>query len=51
MSRGGVIKGVGYGTATITATTANGKRATITVRVVEAKPENVYETKEIPPNT
>ena len=42
VSKGGVIKGVGYGTATITATTANGKTAKITVRVVDAKPEDVY---------
>ena len=42
MSNGGVIKGVGYGTATITVTTANGKTAKIAVRVVDAKPEDVY---------
>ena len=48
VSKGGVIKGVGYGTATITATTANGKTAKITVRVVDAKPEDVYRIKETP---
>jgi uncharacterized protein YjdB len=48
VSKAGVIKGVGYGTATITATTANGKTAKITVRVVDAKPESVYRIKETP---
>ena len=48
VSKRGVIKGVGYGTATITATTANGKTAKITVRVVDAKPESVYRIKETP---
>ena len=50
VSKRGVIKGVGYGTATVTATTANGKTAKITVRVVGAKPENVYRTGVTPPN-
>ena len=42
----GVVKGVSYGVAIITATTANGKSAKIRINVVEQKPEEVYEVKE-----
>ena len=46
VSNEGVVKGVGYGTATITATTANGKSAKIKIKVVDAKPEKIYEIKQ-----
>ena len=42
VSKKGVVKAVGLGTATITATTANGKSAKIVIKVVDKKPEEVY---------
>lgn len=42
VSKKGVVKGVGLGTATITVTTANGKSAEIVIKVVDGKPEDVY---------